>query len=646
MNRSESLGGKSLRQSFSGLSHAPPWNLEKGATLFGLLTLVLVFSFLSPTFRQPSNLMLVVTQAAPIAIVAVGQTIVMLIGGIDLSVSSVVALTGLVAASLMKYGAGPIPPLAGPLSYVAIAVGLSMGLVIGGAQGWLIANRRMPPFIVTLGTMVGLKGLALSYSAGSSINSLPDDFKWISDGQVALIPAQVLIMLGIYAAAWYMLGHSKFGRYCYAIGGNETATRLSGVSVDRYKTWVYALSGFLAALAGMILIAYIDGGVFTNGDGYDLNSIAAAIIGGTSLSGGMGGVWGTLIGVWIIRVVPDGMVMLNAPSEWRDVVTGIVILLAVLIDVERRRTRKSARRVDVAYMAVPGKYLSEVLNRVTQAVEEDLGCQYCRIYLVDRETNDLLLQRSFGSADADGTLGGRPVPNRANIVHEARDKCTCVLVHEVAREGDGRVARMRPEIASALAMPVMVQNRVVGIVEVQSTIPDAFREEAVELLGNLCRQSAVMLEDAWLLESGWLMEQVRDALRHLWDDLYLGRTALAEWILAAPRSRAAHNPAARGEELRDMLLGAIASLQPPTCDGRDPSRSWRGHRILQLTYVEEHTADQISSEQHISRRQYFYDLKQALDTLTGALVRDHQAKRKAEPAKPGQRRFVDINQGT
>jgi ribose transport system permease protein len=617
----------------SALASKSKQRWTQGGTLIGLLILVLIFSFLSPTFRQPGNLMLVITQAAPIALVAVGQTIVMLTGGIDLSVSSVVALTGLIAASLMKYGVGPIPPLTGPLSYLAIAMGLVIGSVIGGAQGWLIANRRMPPFIVTLGTMVGLKGVALSFSAGSSINALPDDFKWIADGQIGLVSAQVLIMFSAYAVAWYMLRNTKFGRYCYAIGGNETATRLSGVSVDRYKTYVYALSGFLAALAGMILIAYIDGGVYTNGDGFELNSIAAAIIGGTSLTGGTGSVWGTLVGVLIISIIPNGMVMLNAPSEWRDIVTGIAILVAVFIDVERRRAQRPSPKVSLTYPADTSHYLTEVLSRLSQSVEEHLSCQYCRVYMVDRDTNELVPQTLCNADDASNSPTSRLVPQGNNIVSEAKETGVYVLVPEIARSSNQRVLPMNVAIQSALAIPVTVQNRIIGVVEVQSAVPDAFRDEAIELLGNLCRQSAMMLEDAWLLESGWLLSQIRDALRHLWDDLHLGRSALAGWALSTQNVSPEHNPAARGEELRKVLIAAIEYLRPTAVETRDVTRSGRGYRILQLTYVEGQTVDQISNEQHISRRQYFYDLKQALEALTGVLVRDHQTQWQGKPAQ-------------
>ena len=341
-----------IRKLGLSLAGESAWGLDKIGALAGLLILVLTFSLLSPPFRQPGNLMLIVMDAATVGIVAVGQTVVLLTGGIDLSVGSIVALTGLVAAGLMKYGIGLIPPLSGSLSYVAMGVALALGAAIGAAQGWLISNRRMPPFIVTLGTMVGLKGLALGYSymsaSGSTIYSLPRDFKWISNGYVGPIPVQVLIMVGVYGLAWYMLRSTKFGRYCYAIGSNETAARLSGVNVDRYKTYVYALSGFLAALSGLILVARIDSAIYTNGEGYELSSTAAAIIGGTSLHGGVGGVVGTLIGVLIIKTVPDGMLMLNAPFWWRDVLTGGIILLAVLIDVERQRARKAAANAGVS----------------------------------------------------------------------------------------------------------------------------------------------------------------------------------------------------------------------------------------------------------------------------------------------------------
>ena len=620
---------------------APPWTkvlsrlahlfdpraieLDKIGALAGLLILWLSFSLLSPSFRRPGNLLLIVTQAAPIGIVAVGQTLVLLTGGIDLSVSSIVALTGLVAASLMKYGFAGIPPLSGGWSYLAIAVGLLTGAAIGTAQGWLIANRRMPPFIVTLGTMVGLRGLTLSFSGGSSINSLPTEFKWISDGLVGPIPAQVLIMLAGFGVAWYVLRNTKFGRYCYAIGGNETAARLSGVKVDRTKISVYALSGLLAALAGMILMSHIDASNYTNGDGFELDSVAASVIGGTSLSGGIGGLWGTLIGVMIIRIVPDGMVMLNAPSSWRDVVTGAVILLAVLVDVERTRARKAVPRIVASPTPQTGPYLGEALAQVSQVVEKQLGCSNSRMYLVDRETGDLVPQELAGSGNSVNGKG-RAAPGRDDFVRQAQESFKPVRVTDITRSGTRRVVPMQSDMHSALAVPLTVQNRVVGVLEVQSSFTDAFGDDAAALLIDCVDPMAELIEDSWLVESGWLARQTRDALRHLWDDHHLSRSPLAEWLLLANHPGALEPiRGARGEALRNQLLAAIEGLRPRPGETHEPSRTGRGRRILQLTYLEERAVDEITRDLHISRRQYFYDLKQAVEALTDMLVQLHQA---------------------
>ena len=597
--------------------------------LFGLVLLLLFFSALSPAFRTVDNMLLIATLASTIGVVAVGQTYVLLTGGIDLSVGSVVALTGLVAAAAMKYGLGPIPPLTGPLSYLALGLGLLVGLVIGAAQGWLITYRRMPPFIVTLGTMVGLRGLTLAYYYAMPTHSLPNDFKWISDGHLWIIPAPALIMLALYIVTWYILRNTKFGRYCYAIGGNETAARLAGVSVDRYKVAVYAVSGLLAGVTGMILIAYIDGGASTNGTSYELYSIAAAIIGGVSLGGGVGGIWGTLIGVLIITVIPNGMIMLNALPWWKDVATGAIILLAVLIDVERRRAQRAPLRADVESTSLPtGHYLQEVLARLTRSMDEHIGAAASRIYLVDRATGDLVLQvpprRDDGSqpgAPGDPAGGGRSVPLPGSIVCNAAETGLPVRVGDLSRRAGSE--RLHPDAQSALALPVVLRQRVVGVIEVQSPVPDAFQDEGIALLSHLGDMQAQALEDAWLLESGWLLQHTRDALRHLWDDIYLGRSALAEWALSKQAAVAGQTPARRGEMLREMLQAAIAGQHPQ--ESREAARSWRGHRLLEMAYVDGRSVDEITQELHISRRQYFYDLKQALEALADALVREHQA---------------------
>ena len=611
----------------STLASRSTWRSDQIGALLGLLILLLTFSFASPSFRQVGNMLLIATMASTIGVVAVGQTLVLLTGGIDLSVSSVVALTGLVAATLMKYGFGPIPPLAGSLSYIAIGIGMLTGMIIGAGQGWLIANRRMPPFIVTLGTMVGLNGINQAFSYGWPTHSLPDDFKWISDGHLWVIPAPAIIMLLVYGIAWYGLHNTKFGRYCYAVGGNEIAARLSGVNVDRHKTLVYAISGLLAGLAGMILMAYIDGAAPTNGGSYELYSIAAAIIGGVSLGGGIGSVWGTLVGVLIITVIPNGMIMLNALPWWRDTITGAIILVAVLIDVERRRARQSVSRAEVSPPVLTGQYLNEVLAHLTQAIDEQLGFAYCRVYLVNRDTEELVSQSFYGTADPSQMAESRALAGKGTIVYEARESGRPVRVPDITHRAG--VAPLNPQAQSALALPLFVHKRIIGILEVQSPVPDAFREEVVRLLGGLANSMAQMLEDAWLLDSGWLVWQTRDALRHLWVDLYLGRSPLAEWALTAREVYAEYTPAQRGEALRQVLLGAIDGMLPPPGDNRDIS-SRRGYRILQLTYVEEFVVDEITRELHISRRQYFYDLKEALEALADALVRKHQADLQAQ----------------
>jgi GAF domain-containing protein len=270
--------------------------------------------------------------------------------------------------------------------------------------------------------------------------------------------------------------------------------------------------------------------------------------------------------------------------------------------------------------------LNEVLTGLSQAIEEHLGCPHCRVYLVDRETGDLLPQMLGEPDTEDNAAEGRAVPGRDSIVREAKETGVCVRVPDVARGGDHRVVPIHPKVQSALALPLEVRSRVVAVVEVQSIVPDAFSDEAIELLGSLGDQMVVMLEDAWLLESGWLVRQIRDTLRHLWDDLYLGRSALAEWALSAHDVLLEQTPAARGEVLRKLLLAAIEGLSPPQGDTRELSRSGRGHRILQLTYVEERVVDEITRELHISRRQYFYDQKEALEMLADVLVREHQTK--------------------
>lgn len=611
----------------TNLTYRSFWRLDQIGALVGLLLLITVFSILSPNFRQPGNFILIATMASTIGIIAVGQTLVLLTGGIDLSVSSVAALSGLIAASFMSNGIGIIPPLSGPLSYLAILIGLACGMIVGALQGWLISNRHMPPFIVTLATMVGLSGVNQVFSYRWPTHSLPDDFKWISDGYVWVIPVPVIIMACVYFIAWYVLRNTKFGRYCYAVGGNEVAARLSGVNVDRHKTYVYAISGLLAALSGIILMTYIDGAAPTIGASYELYSIAAAIIGGVSLGGGIGSVWGTLIGVMIITIIPNGLIMLNALPWWRDSITGGIILVAVLIDVERRRARQSVSKSEVNTPILTGQYLNEVLLRITQTVDKQLGSTFCRIYLANRDTGDLIYQANTGTGESDQQFDNQVISGKGGIVYEAKEMGQPVRVADISHRVG--IVPINSEVQSAMALPLIVNKRTIGVMEVQSKVPNAFRGEALRMLVNITNSMTQLLEDAWLLESGWLLAQTRDTLRHLWDDLYLGRSPLAEWALTIPNVLVEYTPVQRGEALRKFLQSTIDNLPKRSTNNHDTTGQ-KAYRILQLTYVQELMVEEITRELHVSRRQYFYDLKEALEVLADALVRTHQTNLRAE----------------
>ncbi|GAP22786.1 ABC transporter permease subunit [Leptolinea tardivitalis] len=603
--------------------------IENLGAIIGLSLLVIVFSFFSESFRQISNIILLLKNAAiTIGIVAVGQTVVMISGGIDLSVGSVVAITGLVTAYLMKFGFGMIPPLEGNLCYLAIAIGWITGMLIGGFQGMLITCFKMPAFIVTLGTMVGLRGLSVAISNSAPINALPDQFKWFSDGKVGIIPSPVIILLVTYLFTAMMLRFTKMGRYCHAIGGNETAARLAGINVDLYRIIFYTYSGLLAALTGTILISYIDAAVYTNGDGFQFNSVAAVIIGGTSLTGGIGGIWGSLIGSLILATVPSGMVMLNVPSWWRDSVTGAVILLAVFIDVNRQFARKNAIRLDTVQPTTGGRYLSELLNDLSHSIKKHTGTSLFRFYLIDRETGDIVPQEIMLSDSV--SARNTSFPGKSRIVYEAKEQGSAVLIHDLVRAGYQSVVPIQQDVQCALAYPLINHERCFGIIELQSPGIAIFKDSTIDLLKDITTSILTPLEDAWLFESGWLIRQVREALRHLWDDLYLGRMPIAEWALSEKDSHHEKTAGARGETLRNVIIKIIESMKTSESSGE---RSNRCYQILYMTYIQEQAVEQIVRSSHISRRQYFYELKNCIEVLTDLLIRNHRKELTSENQK-------------
>jgi ribose transport system permease protein len=317
--------GITLRQDF--FSH---YGRQLG-TLSGLLGLIVVLWILTPHFLTVSNLLNVAQQATIIAIIAVGMTFVIITGGIDLSVGSVLAFAGVVMANALQSGV-PLP--------LALLIGLGVGLLCGVINGLLITVGRLPPFIATLGMMSVARGAALMFTEGRPISGFSEGFRSIATGEILRIPAPVVIMIVVYLIAHFVLKRTKLGRYTYAIGGNEEAALLSGINVRLNKTLVYGIAGLLSGLAAILLTARLNSAQPIAGMNYELDAIAATVIGGTSLLGGEGTVSGTLIGALIMAVLRNGLNLLSVSSFFQQVVIGSVIIFAVLIDMALKRRGK------------------------------------------------------------------------------------------------------------------------------------------------------------------------------------------------------------------------------------------------------------------------------------------------------------------
>ncbi len=299
-------------------------------TLLGLVSLSVVLWILTPHFLTVSNLLNVLEQSAINAIVAAGMTFVIISGGIDLSVGSVLALAGIVLASLLQAGVG-LP--------IAMTVALASAAICGLLNGLFVTLGRLPPFIATLGMMSVARGLALIWAEGRPISGFSESFRLMATGRPLGIPAPVLITLVVYAIAHVALAHSVFGRSIYAIGGNEEASRLSGVPVRFHKVGAYVVCGLTSGVAAVVLTARLNSAQPTAGIMYELDAIAATVIGGTSLFGGEGTLLGALIGALIMGVLRNGLNLLNVSSFVQQFVIGIVIIAAVLIDTALKRGR-------------------------------------------------------------------------------------------------------------------------------------------------------------------------------------------------------------------------------------------------------------------------------------------------------------------
>ncbi|MEQ5690428.1 ribose ABC transporter permease [Proteus mirabilis] len=302
------------------------WLLEQ-KSLIALLLLIVVVSTLSPNFFTLNNIFNILQQTSVNAIMAVGMTLVILTSGIDLSVGSLLALTGAVAASMVGADVNAL---------VAVVGALALGAAIGGVTGVIIAKGKVQAFIATLVMMLLLRGVTRVYTDGSPINTGFSDnadlFSWFGIGRPFGIPTPIWLMMIVFLSAWYVLHHTRLGRYIYALGGNEAATRLSGISVDKIKIIVYALCGLLAALASVIEVARLSSAQPMAGNGYELDAIAAVVLGGTSLTGGKGRIMGTLIGALILGFLNNALNLLGISSNYQMIVKAVVILLAVLVD--------------------------------------------------------------------------------------------------------------------------------------------------------------------------------------------------------------------------------------------------------------------------------------------------------------------------
>lgn len=303
--------------------------LRKMGIIWAAILMFVFFAITSPFFLSLSNVLSIAQQCSINLVIALGMSFVVATGGIDLSVGAIVALSSVITTSLITKQSIPL--------WCAIPLSLLAGTLAGGLNGVLISKVKLQPFIVTLASVTYLRGFALVYTNGRPIYGIPDEFVRIFAGKINGFPVIVFWALGATIVAVFLMNRTRLGEYTLAIGGNEEATRISGVNTDRVKIAVYGISGFLSAIAGLMLAAKLKAGEPASGSSYELDAIAAVVMGGTALSGGIANMFGTIAGALILSILANGLTLLNVQSYWQQVITGFVILGAVLLD--RRRTR-------------------------------------------------------------------------------------------------------------------------------------------------------------------------------------------------------------------------------------------------------------------------------------------------------------------
>ena len=305
---------------------------ENMGILVGFTLLFIFMSIVSPAFLTVENLLNILRQVSTNANLALGMTLVIIICGIDLSIGSIVALSGTVAGGLIAINNVPV--------FLALLAGILIGVLAGCINGTIIAYTGIPPFIVTLAMLNIARGAAYVYSGGQPIRVMDDSFNFFGAGYLGPIPLPVIYTLIFFLITFIILNKTKLGRYIYAVGGNKVAARYSGIKIKRIEIFVYTLSGLMAGFSGVILSARMFSGQPTVGQGFEMDAIAAVVLGGTSMMGGIGKIGGTLIGVIIIGVLNNGLNLLNINSFWQLIIKGIVILIAVYADMLKRKIAK------------------------------------------------------------------------------------------------------------------------------------------------------------------------------------------------------------------------------------------------------------------------------------------------------------------
>jgi len=314
-----------------------------GALIF-LIVLCVVFAVLEPAFLSTRNIFNVMRQVSIYGMLAIGMTFVILTGGIDLSIGSVLALAGLVCAAVEKGSRGLLGAGAGEAhGYglpAAVAAAIAVGLIAGTSQGLAVSRMKVPPFIVTLGGMSVFRGLALVFSGGQPISAFRAPYKFWGQGMIGPVPVPVILFLVFAIIAYIVLRYTRYGRHIYAVGGNQEAARLSGLNVGALILSVYMIMGFFAGLSGFVLSSRLNSAEQVAGVGYELQVIAGVVIGGTSLTmGGEGGVFGTVVGILLMGVLSNGLTLMNVSPYYQQIIVGLIIVFAVYFDqvVKQRR---------------------------------------------------------------------------------------------------------------------------------------------------------------------------------------------------------------------------------------------------------------------------------------------------------------------